>query len=202
MPAEHLTDGGLNNRSDFDYDRYGNRYRPSAGTQNSQLFYTPVELSEINQQTNRYTPLSPASVTYDGAGNITAEQKFRQWRYGYDANSRVVHSSDVDGLAVSTAGYDSAGQRTHTTIGPEWHHFIYDALGRVIAEYGIEGWTRDRIYRGGEMLATVESRSLCRKTLEQFVQAFYWGVLGRFATASELSEWVNRLRQADAARFG
>ncbi len=55
LAAEHLGTGALNYRSDFDYDRYGNRYRPLQGTQNPNLYYTPVETSDISPTTNRFT---------------------------------------------------------------------------------------------------------------------------------------------------
>jgi len=56
----------LNYRSDFDYDRYGNRYRPLQGTQNPNLYYTPVETSDISPTTNRFTTPAHTPVAIGG----------------------------------------------------------------------------------------------------------------------------------------
>jgi YD repeat-containing protein len=57
----------------YAYDQFGNRYQPAASNTNS-LAYVAVEDSHINQSTNR----SASNVTYDAAGNITVNNKFRQ----------------------------------------------------------------------------------------------------------------------------
>jgi hypothetical protein len=46
-------------RTDYDYDRYGNRLQN--GGQNYNLSYTQVQSSDLNSQTNRFT----TSVTYN-----------------------------------------------------------------------------------------------------------------------------------------
>ncbi|MDQ3688043.1 MAG: DUF4214 domain-containing protein [Acidobacteriota bacterium] len=196
LAAEHLASGALNYRSDFDYDRYGNRYRPSQGTQNQNLYYTPVETTDISQTTNRFTTPAQTPISYDPSGNITADFKFRAQSYSYDANNRLTKTFDLDGKGRTSGVYDASGQRVQVTIEGEWRHFVYDAMGRVVSEYGPGGRERERIYRGSQMLATEESTGACRKTIEQFVEAFYWGALGRQPDASEKSSWVTTLRTA------
>ncbi len=192
--SEYLPDGTLNYRYDYDYDRYGNRFQPAQGTQNFQVTYLPVERSDVSAASNRFT----ANMGYDAAGNVTTDGKYRYQLYDYDANHRLIQTSRPDSSRTS-AVYDGAGQRVQTTIERnEYHHYVYDALGRVIAEYGSDGWVRDRIYRGGEMIATDEAIGTCLKTIEQFVNAFYWGALGRFPSDAERQSESTQLRSAQA----
>ena len=152
-------------------------------------------------------------MAYDAAGNVTSDGKFRYQTYTYDANNRLRETRRADAVSTTSAVYDGVGQRVQTSIeGTESHDYVYDAMGRVIAEYGSDGWTRDRIYRGGEMIASDEAIGRCLKTIEQFVNAFYWGAFGRFPTAEERQSESAQLRSAqgqgqaqmvaEAQRFG
>lgn len=94
-------------------------------------------MSQINTNTNQFT--SATLVDYDDAGNVTRDGKFRGLSYRYDANNRMTEARWDDQLGVSTSVYDALGQRVRTTISGEWHHYVYDAQGRVIAEYGPGG---------------------------------------------------------------
>lgn len=128
----------------FDFDRYGNMYRKSAnnGTsgQANPLPYTPIEetttpgTGHIEKQTNRFR----TGTTYDEAGNVTVDSRFRDQRYYYDANGRMVQAgSTMVEIPDSHSVYDAAGQRVATfNEGIVWTFFIYDAFGRMVAEYG------------------------------------------------------------------
>jgi len=98
------------------------------------------------------------------------------------------------------------------TIDREWHHYVYNAMGQIISEYGPDGVVRERIYRGGEMLATTEAIGVCGRSIRQFVESCYWGALGRQPTADEESQESIALRSeqssgqsrllTEAQRFG
>jgi RHS repeat-associated protein len=181
-------------RLHYTYDRFGNRYQPAGDTQNVNIRYTPVETSHIDTSTNRFT--AATQVQHDASGNVTTDGKFRGLSYRYDANNRMKEARWDDQLGVSNSVYDGLGQRVRTTINGEWHHYVYDAMGRVIAEYGPSGTNpegglvRERIYRGGQLIATDEKVGLCRRTAEQFVREFYWGALGRQPNPQELGQWA------------
>lgn len=149
----------------------------------------------MNPQTNRLR-FATNNLEYDAAGNVRIDPKFRGLRYEYDAEGRMSRTTNLDGGAETTSVYDGAGQRVINTVGSESHHFVYAVTGQVIAEYGPSGWERDRVYRGEELLATEEAIGTCRKTVEQFVEAFYRGALDRAPTDAEKSSWVARLRAA------
>jgi hypothetical protein len=87
--AEYRGDNNnLTYKQKFDFDRFGNLYRktasnPTAGQQNP-LLYTPIEDAHISKSTNRFT----TNTTYDDAGNVTTDNKFRSMGFAYDANGR------------------------------------------------------------------------------------------------------------------
>lgn len=113
-----------------------------------------VDTTRNNGQTNRFA----SGVTYDGAGQITADHKFRNTQYRYDANGRVDWSAYTNGMVAAASDYDGEGQRVATTSGGLTRHFVYNVFGQVIADYQpAGGWERDYVYRGGLLLATVEA---------------------------------------------
>ncbi|MBA2335854.1 MAG: RHS repeat protein, partial [Blastocatellia bacterium] len=126
----------------FDFDRFGNLYRkaannPTAGQQNP-LPYTPIEegtgpgTGDIEKTTNRFR----TGTTYDDAGQVVTDNKFRSMSFAYDANGRQVKATRTGVLDAWTA-YDALGNRVATKINDVWQYLIYDAFGKLVAEYGI-----------------------------------------------------------------
>jgi len=70
----------------FEYDELGNRFQ--SGSDNSGVGYTSVVSSEIDAATNRFVTSGATPTTYDDAGNITIDTKFRGLKYEYEANGR------------------------------------------------------------------------------------------------------------------
>jgi hypothetical protein len=78
----------LSYRQKFDYDKFGNLYRknasnPTSGQENP-LGFTPIEDADINKATNRFA----TNTTYDDAGNVIADNKFRTSSFGYDGDGK------------------------------------------------------------------------------------------------------------------
>ena len=125
----------LSYKQKFDYDNFGNLYRknasnPTSGQENP-LPFTPIEDSDINKATNRFT----SNTTYDDAGNVTVDNKFRLMSFSYDANGRVFKASKAnvpDALSI----YDSSGLRVAEKVNDIWRFLIYDIYGKLVAEYG------------------------------------------------------------------
>lgn len=202
LAAEHLNDGTLRWRADYAYDRYGNLFQSAQPNhQNVNIGYIPVEPSEVNPLTNRLQ-FATDNLEYDAAGNVRVDPKFRGLRYEYTADNKLRRTTNIDGGAETTSVYDGQGQRVVNTVGTESRHFVYAVTGQVIAEYGPSGWERDRVYRGSALLATEEATGTCRKSIEQFVEAFYRGALDRPPTAAEKNDRVARLRNAQAQSHG
>lgn len=119
----------------FDYDNFGNLYRKQANNPTGQQNPLPtswIEDSGISKQTNRLT----ANTSYDDAGNVIQDTKFRNLNYSYDANGRMYKTSNISGTNQSNTVYDANGSRVATQVDGVWTFFIYDALGKMIAEYG------------------------------------------------------------------
>ena len=134
------TDGSLTYRQVFDFDRFGNMYRkaasnPSTGQENP-LPFTQIEESDISKATNRFA----TQTTYDEAGNVVSDAKFRGMGFGYDANGRMVKATKAnvpDALSV----YDAAGMRVAERVNDVWRFSVYDIGGKIVAEYGGIGAT-------------------------------------------------------------
>ena len=75
---------------------------------------------------------------------------------------------------------------------------VYDIFGQLVADYKGGSLERENIYRNGESLAVYEAASTCYKTIDQFIQDFYQGALGRQRNSTELTNWTVTLTQAQA----
>jgi RHS repeat-associated protein len=142
----------------YGYDRWGNRFQSGSG--NSGVNYTSVLASEIDSATNHFIASGSTPTTYDAAGNITTDTKFRGLNYDYDANGRQSVVKLLDNTSIQSSVYDCAGQRVQTTDGSKTRTMVYDVFGHDVADYlGSSGTTleRENIYRGGQLLATFET---------------------------------------------
>ena len=140
----------------YDHDWYGNRMQFSS--QNTNLSYIPVQSSDINPLTNRFT----ANVSYDAAGQTLTDAKFRGLQYQYDADGRMKWSANLDGSNPATSVFDGLGQRVQTTQAGVTKSYFYDINGSVVAEYEATGGTGYRVLKrlnvcaGGKLLAVDE----------------------------------------------
>ena len=118
----------------FSYDVFANRYQYQAANSSnpSSLNQKWVEPADIDKATNRFT----SGVTYDAAGNVTADPRFRNLEYQYDANGRMKQSSQPNGVNPVKAIFDGAGQRVATKFNGALAIMVYDAMGKLVAEYG------------------------------------------------------------------
>ena len=90
--AEYRGDNGQQSwQTEYTYDRFGNRFQ--SGACNTGISYTPVLASEIDATRNRFNTTGLTAVSYDAAGNVTTDLKFRGMTYQYDANGRQTLSN-------------------------------------------------------------------------------------------------------------
>jgi RHS repeat-associated protein len=117
----------------YDYDVYGNRYQKSSRNANNLVAQSWVESGAFNPTTNRLN----AGLTYDDAGNVATDARFRNLAFQYDANDRQKQSSTLDGAGAIQNVYDGAGQRVAVKSGGViMQVMVYDAAGDLVAEYG------------------------------------------------------------------
>ena len=121
----------------YDYDSFGNRYQYAAENTSTTNPLDPVavEDGQIDKVTNRFA--AATHVVYDVAGNILNDGKFTKRQYTYDANNRQrTVSTDDTAANAYTSVYDGTGQRVATIFGGQTSVMVYDAFGKLVAEYG------------------------------------------------------------------
>ncbi len=131
----------------YDYDLFGNRKQKQANNSSNPFAQIWTEDADIDQTTNRIAN----SVTYDNAGNVLTDQKYRQLKFQYDANNRQKQSSNLDDTGAVASVYDAAGQRVATQIaGALTNVLVYDAMGKLVAEYGSSSTANGTQYLMGD----------------------------------------------------
>jgi RHS repeat-associated protein len=130
----------LTYKEHFDFDRFGNLYRKAANNsttgQANPVAYTPIEETDISKATNRFT--TATNTTYNEAGMVVGDNKFRSMNFAYDANGRQVKATKAN-VADAWSVYDALGNRVATKVNDVWQFVIYDAFGKLVAEYGTQG---------------------------------------------------------------
>ena len=114
----------------FLYDRYGNRRFDAANTTTlaaNNGTYNP----NIDPNTNRF--LAAEGYNYDSEGNLTANPESQLFQY--DADNRQIRVTNTATQRVADYYYDGAGKRVRKVIGEEETIFVYDAFGKMVAEY-------------------------------------------------------------------
>lgn len=183
-------------KQEFTYDRFGNRFQSGSG--NTGVGFTPVVSSDITAATNRFITSGSTPVTYDAAGNITQDAKFRFMNYTYDANGRQTAAWATNSDLSQSTVYDCEGQRVQIAWNGVTHTMVYDIFGQLIADYNGTTMELENIYRGGQLLAMYQPSSTCYMAIADFVTSFYQGALSRNPTSTELTEWTLKLSQAQA----
>ncbi len=139
-------------QTQYTYDRFGNRFQ--SGSENSGVGFTTVVTGDIDANTNRFVTTGATPTTYDPAGNILTDTKFRGMNFNYDANGRQTFAEHTDHTGQQTSIYDCAGQRVQTTTNGVTRTMVYDIFGQDVADYSSGALERENLYRGGQLLAT------------------------------------------------
>jgi RHS repeat-associated protein len=144
------TSGSIAWKSDYTYDRWGNRFQ-GAGQGG-----VPVVDTDIDKTRNRFITVGPTLMIYDGSGNLTIDQKFRGLQHAYDSNGRTRRSDATNQYMTSV--YDGFGQRVQTfdSLENRTRHSIYDAFGKVVADYENGSLAREYLYSSGMSFVTAE----------------------------------------------
>ena len=82
----------------------------------------------INQSNNRLD-----GYTFDDAGNTKIDAISRQ--FIYDAENKQIEVKDAQSTSIGKYYYDGDGKRVKKVAGNEMTIFIYDAAGKLVAEY-------------------------------------------------------------------
>ncbi|MGI8544188.1 MAG: RHS repeat domain-containing protein [Aridibacter sp.] len=115
----------------FTYDRYGNRNFDAVNT--TTIAGCPANQCNptINTANNRFN--SGQGYTYDLSGNIVSDAEGRT--FIYDAENKQKEVKNSSNITVGTYFYDGDGKRVKKVTASEEIVFVYDAGGKLVAEY-------------------------------------------------------------------
>jgi RHS repeat-associated protein len=129
--------------TNYEYDVFGNRFQKQSQNSGNPFPQVWVESGQISPGTNQFN----SGVTYDDAGNVTVDSKFRNLSFQHDANNRQKQSANLDGSNAVVSVYDAGGQRVATQVGGALTNvLVYDASGKLLAEYGSPSPTQGTQY--------------------------------------------------------
>lgn len=121
----------------FGYDRFGNRTNFSQIVGTNQLQLNSQTHPTINANTNRFN--DGQGYHYDFNGNLIQDAESRKFVFNADNKQVEVKSLDAYGNVTGVIGkyfYDGEGKRVKKVTGlGEVTLFVYDAAGRLVAEY-------------------------------------------------------------------
>jgi RHS repeat-associated protein len=142
------------------YDSFGNRLLQSSSSAN-----LPSYTANYSPSNNRLTSTSqaPGGVTYDNAGNVTADGVNT---YLYDAEGRVCavfsrisgytqYLYDAEGNRVAKGSINTLSCNLSNNAFTLSKSYIYGAKGELLTEMGANGaWDHSNVYADGRLLAT------------------------------------------------
>lgn len=118
----------------FSFDRYGNRRFDAANTTTLGSCTTAVCNPTINTSNNRFS--SGQGYSYDANGNLTVDAEGKQ--FFYDAENHQKEVKDAYNATLGAYLYDGEGKRVKKTSNTETTIFVYNAGGKLVAEYSTQ----------------------------------------------------------------
>jgi RHS repeat-associated protein len=120
----------------FGYDRFGNRTNFSQQINNQALTINSQTLPSVDADTNRFN--LNQGFEYDKSGNVIKDidrVTGLQRSFTFNAENKQVHVKDANNAPVGTYYYDGNGNRVKKSTATETTIFVYDAGGKMVAEY-------------------------------------------------------------------
>lgn len=114
----------------FAYDRFGNRrFDTSAGATSTLPQNNGTYNPNIDQVNNRFTVAE--GYNYDNEGNLKSDPESQL--FAYDSENHQTQVQGPNGTAHYF--YDGSGKRVRKVVGTQETIFVYDAFGKMVAEY-------------------------------------------------------------------
>jgi RHS repeat-associated protein len=130
-------------RQQFGYDRYGNRAMGTGSTQTFGRNSTETQSligpdPTVSTSTNRITNKTGEHYEFDASGNMTKDALGNRSVYDIDNHQTEYYYSTNSGIIPDAKYYyDGDGKRIKKVIGTETTLFVYDASGKLAAEYSL-----------------------------------------------------------------
>ena len=129
--AEEISNSVSTWKQTYAFDRYGNRRFDQANTSQPASFVSPnVTNPTMDVANNRF--MTGQGYVYDLAGNILQDAEGRSFQY--DAENKQQSASNQSGT-VGQYSFDGDGKRVKKISTTETTVFVYDAGGKLVAEY-------------------------------------------------------------------
>ena len=130
--AEETTGGSSAWKQTYSFDRYGNRRFDQANTSFPASFAnTTVSNPAINASDNRFA--GGQGYTYDPSGNMLTDAEGRSFQY--DAENKQKEVKNASNQSIGLYYFDGDGRRVKKVTATETVIFVYDAGGKLVAEY-------------------------------------------------------------------
>jgi YD repeat-containing protein len=177
----------------YNYDRYGNRTIDQTNTWGIGI---PKPNFGVDTNTNRLTAPSGYTMSYDSAGNLTADTFTGEGSRTYDAENRMKQAWANSQWQTYT--YDGDGRRVKRNVNGAETWQVYGLGGELLAEYAANATgsspQKEYGYRNGQLLVTAESSA-----------NIHWLVTDQLGTPrmiSDLSGSLSSLSRHDYLPFG
>jgi RHS repeat-associated protein len=125
----------------FGYDPYGNRAMGTGSTQTFGRNSTETQSligpdPTVSASTNRITNKTGEHYEFDASGNMTKDALGNRSVYDI-ANHQIeyFYAANTGSLPDAKYYYDGDGKRIKKVVGTETTVFVYDAAGKMVAEY-------------------------------------------------------------------
>jgi len=160
LSAAQIASLAAYHRQGFTYDKLGNRLTLAEPRDDATTTYT------YDNVTNELATINSVSVTYDAAGNMTADH--RGYSYAYDYENRLVKITEGP-ATIAEFTYDALGRRIKRVANSTTTRYYYDNW-RVLAETDDQAAIQ-RVYVYGNYLD--EALLMIDKTGQSDVDYYY-----------------------------
>ena len=133
----------------FSYDRFGNRRFDAANTTTLGSCSQAICNPNINLAKNQLS--TSDGYSFDAEGNLTGNPESQL--FTYDAENRIKQVQNTATQATANYQYDGQGKRVKKIIGNQETYFVYDAFGKLVAEYT----TNQTITQNGTQYLTADA---------------------------------------------
>ncbi len=117
----------------FGYDIYGNRNAFYQKVGEQELVINNLTAPTVDQNTNRFN--ANQGYGYDKNGNITTDPANSGRSFVFNGDNKQTQVKNSSEVTIGTYLYDGDGKRVKKVTNLETTVFVYDGLGKLVAEY-------------------------------------------------------------------
>jgi RHS repeat-associated protein len=131
--AKETVNGNQTWKQTFGYDIYGNRTSFYQVVAAQELVINNLTLPTVDSLSNRFA--ANQGYAYDKNGNITTDPNNGGRTFIFNGDNKQTEVKDSANVTIGRYYYDGNGHRVKKVTDLETTVFVYDGLGKLIAEY-------------------------------------------------------------------